>query len=843
MNFSLNRDNRFAVGRTVALYVAFTAAWIYLFDDILELFVQNPVILNHLSFLKCFLYIMVTGGFLYRLLSRNTANRRFAEQELLESRDRYYSLFNHMLSGFAYCELIFDEKNRAVDFLLISVNDAAEKVSGLKNIAGKRATEVIPDHNELNPDLFEMYVRVASTGEPENIEKELKPLGIWLSLSVYSTKRNFFIILFDNITDRKLAEASLRKSLGIFLQLTGNIREVFWISSLDFSEMVYVSSAYEKIWGRTCDSLYNEPKSFLDSLHPEDRNATIASLRKGKEQEYFEIEYRILRLDKSTRWIRQRGFWVKNAAGTPYRITGLAEDITDRKQMEMALLMSEGRLKLAATAGRLGIWDVDVQTGRLIWDDRMHEIYGIPRDSFGGTIEAWEKVLHANDREQAILQGRSVGKKGNDYETEFRVLHPNGDVRHIKANGTVIRDADGKPIRVIGINRDITEEKNLDAKLQQAQKMVLVGRLAGGVAHDFNNILTAIISYGNLIDMQLDEPERVQHYARQIIATSEKAADLTRGLLAFSRQQIINPTPVDINKIVINMQEILERVIGEDIKFNVKTAGRDLIVLSDKSQLEQVLMNLATNARDAMPGGGTLTIATEASEINERFIRAHQYGTVGRYAIISVADNGLGMDKITAEHIFEPFYTTKEVGKGTGLGLSIVYGTVKQHNGFINVYSEPGIGTTVKVYLPLVQTAAPSVHTRSGTEVRKGTETVLLVEDDEVVREITKTMLEELGYNIIEAVDGEQAIELFRNNKDSIQLVISDMVMPKLSGKDIHRELKKMKPGIKILYMSGYAVDMLGLPDAGEEKVSFISKPFGPDAISVKIRDVLDEGE
>ncbi len=841
MNSGLNKENRFTVVQIVGFYLVFTVAWIYLFDDILGLFIQDPFLLTRFSFLKCLLYIMVTGGFLYRLLSRSAANRHFAEQELRESNDRYYSLFNHMLSGFASCKLLYDDQNQPVDFLVISVNDAAEKLTGLKNPAGKAVSEIIPGHNELNRDLFEMYVRVASTGKPENVEKEIKPLGIWLSLSVYSTERNLFVIIFDNITERILVEASLRKSLGIFLQLTCNIHDVFWISSIDFSEIVYVSSAYETIWGRTCGSLYNDPKSFLDSLHPEDKDRTIASLKENREQEYFEIEYKIVRPDNAVRWIRQQLFRVKNSAGIPYRFTGLAEDITERKQMEMDLLVSERRLKLAATAGRLGIWDVDIQTGRLIWDDRMYEIYGVSRDSFDGTVEAWEKVLHADDREQAIQQGRTVGQKGNDYGTEFRILHPNGDVRHIKANGTVIRDADGNAIRVIGINRDITEEKDLESKFRQAQKMGLVGRLAGGIAHDFNNILTAIISYGNLIDMRLDEPERVQHYAKQIIATSEKAADLTRGLLAFSRQQTINPVPIDINKITLNMKEILERVIGEDIDFRVKTADRDLIVMSDKSQVEQVLMNLATNARDAMPQGGILTIATEEGEINERFIRAHQYGAAGRYAIISVADNGLGMDKATAELIFEPFYTTKEVGKGTGLGLSIVYGTVKQHNGFINVYSEPGIGTTVKVYLPLAQTGTPSAHTRSYTEVCKGTETVLLVEDDEVVREITKSMLEELGYNIIEAVDGEQAIRLFHKNKENIQLVISDMVMPKLSGKDIHRELKKMKPGIKILYMSGYAVDMLELPD--KEKASFISKPFGPDAISAKIRDVLDECE
>ena len=303
---------------------------------------------------------------------------------------------------------------------------------------------------------------------------------------------------------------------------------------------------------------------------------------------------------------------------------------------------------------------------------------------------------------------------------------------------------------------------------------------------------------------------------------------------------MINSMPVDINEIISGMKIILERIIGEDIEFNVHTADHALIVMADQGQIEQVLMNLVTNARDAMPKGGTLVINTDDVTIDDLFVQTHQFAKTGQYAIISVKDTGIGMNKTTQDHIFEPFFTTKEVGKGTGLGLAMVYGTIKQHNGFITVHSELGTGTTFKIYLPLASTHKLHTEITDAVTIARGNETILLIEDDAAVRRVTKALLEHLGYGIIEASNGEQGIELYLKNRDKVQLVITDIIMPKLSGKDVHDELRKFKPDVKILFMSGYTADIIQQKGFENERANFISKPLKVEELSRKLREVLD---
>jgi len=394
---------------------------------------------------------------------------------------------------------------------------------------------------------------------------------------------------------------------------------------------------------------------------------------------------------------------------------------------------------------------------------------------------------------------------------------------------------------------DITERKKeeedkekLRAQLQQAQKMEAIGHLAGGVAHDFNNILSAIVGYAHITMMKMKDDDPLRSNLEQILASSEKAANLTKSLLAFSRKQIMQMKTVNINDIVLGMITILNRVIGEDIYLQVNTAVHDLIVNVDTNQIEQVIMNLTTNARDAMPGGGTLTVRTEEIEIDENYIQMHQEGEVGKYAVLSFTDTGMGMDEKTRENIFDPFFTTKDVGKGTGLGLAMIFGTIKQHNGFINVYSEPGKGTTFKTYLPLSESGVKVMKEKEAGPISSGTETVLLVEDDENVRNVIKALLEEYGYSVIEAIDGKHALELFRENRDRIQLVITDIIMPGLSGKDLHNELMKITPGIKVIFVSGYPADVLAKKGIIDSDVNFISKPAKPEILLQMVRKILD---
>jgi len=385
------------------------------------------------------------------------------------------------------------------------------------------------------------------------------------------------------------------------------------------------------------------------------------------------------------------------------------------------------------------------------------------------------------------------------------------------------------------------EQEKLHAQLLQAQKMEAVGQLSGGIAHDFNNILTAIIGYGNLLKMQVEKDSTLSTYMKYILDSAERAANLTQDLLAFSRKQVINPKPINVNEVIKGAEKILLRLIGADVELSTHLSDKDLIVMADSVQMEHVLMNLATNARDAMPGGGNLLISSDFTEIDERFINMYGYGKKGKYAVITVSDTGVGIDEQTKNKIFEPFFTTKEVGKGTGLGLSMVYGIVKQHNGFINVYSEPGKGTTFKLYLPLIHA---KIADTEGIELpisKRGIETILIAEDDAMVRKFMREVLEDAGYTVIETKDGEDAIDVFIENKDRIKLLILDVIMPKKNGKEVYETLKESNPYIKAIFTSGYSADILHKKGIISEGPEVILKPVSSDKLLRKIRDLLDQ--
>ena len=388
--------------------------------------------------------------------------------------------------------------------------------------------------------------------------------------------------------------------------------------------------------------------------------------------------------------------------------------------------------------------------------------------------------------------------------------------------------------------QDISEYKKIETQLHHAQKMESIGTLAGGIAHDFNNILTTIFGYGDiaLMSMADDNPQRqnVEH----MLQAAQRAASLAKDLLLFSRKQISNKNCVDVNEIVCAVKKFLLRVIGEDITCTISLDEGKLPVFADAHQLEQVLMNFATNARDAMPNGGTFSIATERVQLDEEFIAAHGFGSSGMYAVLTVTDTGIGMEAETLRQIFDPFFTTKEVGKGTGLGMSVVYGIIKQHDGHITVFSEPGLGTTFKVYLPI--TLSKTTATEAALKLEKpvkGTETILLAEDDEVVRNMAFSVLCTFGYEVIVAVDGEDAVQKFRENKDRIKLLLFDMIMPKKNGNDAFDEIREIEPDMKVIFSSGYVTDTVHQKFLGCDNVMLISKPYIPTNLLAMVRKLL----
>ena len=393
----------------------------------------------------------------------------------------------------------------------------------------------------------------------------------------------------------------------------------------------------------------------------------------------------------------------------------------------------------------------------------------------------------------------------------------------------------------IKVSRMLAERIKLEEQLRQSQKMEAIGLLAGGVAHDFNNILTVIMGYCGLLEMNSKLDPKVRDAAEHIMSSTEKAAQLTKGLLAFSRKQVLSVKNENLNEILHRDEKFIARIIGEDILFKTVYNGHELPVNVDAGQIDQVLINLATNARDAMPRGGSLMLETSFQEITDSFQHAHGYAKPGPYACITVSDTGHGIDEENRSKIFEPFFTTKEVGKGTGLGMAIAYGIIQQHNGFITVYSESGVGTTFRIYLPLAESQpGGQAEEKSQAEPQGGSETILLAEDDTSVRNLTVTVLSSFGYEVIQAVDGLDAIDKFREHQNQVSLVLMDMIMPKMNGKDAYDQISKIRPGVKVLYSSGYTADFIQNRGVSGEDIELLMKPVQPLELLRKVREMLD---
>ncbi len=405
-----------------------------------------------------------------------------------------------------------------------------------------------------------------------------------------------------------------------------------------------------------------------------------------------------------------------------------------------------------------------------------------------------------------------------------------------------VRDATGAVSSIIMTTVDITEKSRLEQQLNQAQKMEAIGQLAGGIAHDFNNVLTAIVGYASLLKKQAEEGSQARFFSEQVLSSASRAADLTRHILAFSRKQVIQPRPTGINNVVRHMEKFITRLLGEDIEIRMALTDRDITALVDAGQLEQVLMNLATNARDAMPGGGALIIGTEVVTVDEDTAVRYGLEGSGSYGLLSVSDTGSGMDETTRSRIFEPFFTTKAMGRGTGLGLAIVYGIIKQHHGHIAVYSEPNKGSTFKIYLPLTRSASEAQQAPADAAVRGGVETILLAEDDPDVRGFIKLALEEHGYTVITAVDGNEAVSKFQERPAAIGLCLFDVIMPKKNGKAAFREIRALRIDAKAIFMSGYSADIIREKDLLEENMVLLNKPVLPQDLLRRVREMLDAG-
>jgi PAS domain S-box-containing protein len=536
-------------------------------------------------------------------------------------------------------------------------------------------------------------------------------------------------------------------------------------------------------------------------------------------------------------WISMRTSPIFDKDGKVTSCVGIAEDITARKEAEMRLQESEQKYRQIFENVQDIFYQVDLNGNIIEISPSIERYSGYAREELIG-MPVLSVYYYPEDRAKLL---DALTGKGEIVDYEVRLKTKDGRLVYTSVNAHLLFDAQGNPAGIEGSLRDITERKRLEEQLTHAQKIEAIGQFVGGIAHDFNNILNAIIGYGCLLEMKMTEDDPLKANVDYILESADRAAQLVRGLLAFSRKQTLNPMPINLNETIKGVAKLLKPIIREDIDLSVTLKEEDLHVVADTGQIEQVLMNLAANARDAMPKGGSLTICSEIAELDDEYVTARGYGSPGTYALVSVTDTGIGMDEETRTRIFEPFFTTKEVGKGTGLGLAMVYGIIKQHKGYVDVSSEPEKGTTFKLFIPAIE-SAPAVQERPDVSEYplEGTETILLAEDNVMLRELSKKVLGEHGYTVIAAENGEDAVTKFIKHKESVQLLLLDMVMPKKNGIEVYEEIKGENPGIKVLFVSGHA-DIPHTEEILGSGVDFMSKPYSPKALLGKVRDVLDK--
>ncbi|MBY0523382.1 MAG: PAS domain S-box protein [Gemmataceae bacterium] len=662
-----------------------------------------------------------------------------------------------------------------------------------------------------------------------------------------------------DITKRKQAEEAQRSSDDRFRQLTENIDAVFWMTDWSATASIYVSPAYERIWGRTVESLYQAPHSFLEAVHPDERERVREAIV-GRKEASFSLEYRIVRPDGAIRWIHDRGFPIRDAAGRVYRVAGIATDITDRKATEEALQVARNQLEMEVVRRTSDLRRAE-EKYRTIFENSTEGIYQTTPeglylnanpalaqiDGYASAAELMESVTDIGahlyvDPARRTEFTHQLQTQGFVKDFESQIRRKDGRVIWVTENARAVRDAQGQILYFEGTVQDVTDRKHLEAQLRQAQKMEAIGRLAGGVAHDFNNLLTGIIGYADLLmtDRTADDP--IYDHLDQIKKAGERAAALTSQLLAFSRRQILAPRVLDLNNVVRDMEKILRRLLGEDVELVTELEPALGRVSADPGQVEQVILNLAINARDAMPEGGELIVSTANVEVDDALARAHPPLRVGPHVRLTVRDNGCGMDEQTKAHLFEPFFTTKEVGKGTGLGLATIYGIVKQSEGHIAVASERGHGTTFQIYLPrLPEAPRQGRRTWPSFQLPTGTETILLVEDEELVRNLAHTVLAANGYTVLVASDGAEALRLSDQLHAPIHLLVADIVMPRMSGRQLAEVLLRRRPELRVLYLSGYTDDAVIRHGVREAQAAFLQKPFTPDVLAQKVRAVLDQ--
>jgi two-component system cell cycle sensor histidine kinase/response regulator CckA len=640
--------------------------------------------------------------------------------------------------------------------------------------------------------------------------------------------------------ERKRAEQDLRESQRQLFTLMGNLPGMAYrCANDDRWTMEFVSEGCYPLTGYRPADLVGNPNA--DLIVPEDREAVRRAVEAGlTSRRAFEVAYRITTSVGDRKWVWERGRGVFSPDGEFLALEGFISDISERMKAEEALRQSEERYRLALQATQEIMYDWDIANDAVFWNPNLTSILGFTPEELGGSLEGWLGRVHPDDLERVHRELASAVERGSVFSSEYRVRRKTRELATLLDRGLILRGPDGKAVRMVGAISDLTASKQLQDQLRQVQKIEAVGRLAGGIAHDFNNLLTALLGSAELLQRRLAHDHLAQQELATIQRTARRAADFTQGLLAFARRQVLEPVNLDLNGFISEALPMLRRLIPENIRISFRAAGGLNTVRADRGQLTQILMNLCVNARDAMPDGGTITVATENVTMDSAFIANHEGAKPGRYVSLAVTDTGVGIEAEDVTHIFEPFFTTKERDKGTGLGLSTVYGIVKQHGGFIYADSVPGNGSTFSVYLPAVAARGELPEGPVDNAARGGPETILVVEDEGEVRSILVQALNGLGYRVYEAGDGMDALSLLRSESGRIDLVLTDVVMPRMGGMELCQAARAITPGIRFLFSSGYTEDTVHVGFVKKEGIFFLAKPYGIDTLARKVREALD---
>lgn len=771
-----------------------------------------------------------------------TARKRL-EQNLLASDSRFRALFDSTIAGVTLC----DESGK-----LIYVNNAYLKIVGYTREDFEQGKL---NWRKLTAPEFEAadqraIAQVRASGASEEYEKEYirqdgsrVPVLLGIALTKIDGEENFISAILD-ITQRKTSERELRESEENFRALTEATTQVVWTMTDDRLNDEFLDW-WKNLTGQNEEE--TQDLKWINAVHPEDRE-TVAKewLTAIADKSVFNTVYRVLTVSGEYRFLAVRGVPVFDADGKFRQWIGAMSDITVRKRGEEEVQQSERRFRSLISAASQIVWTANAEGIMQTAHTPNGEPFSLKEET---VMQEWISRLHPEDKDRAIEELANAVKEKNKFRSDYRLFHNDNSYHYYISRGTPVVEKNGSICEWVGTLTDVTKskaaEENLrksEEQLRQGQKLESVGRLAGGIAHDFNNMLTAINGYSELTLRSLSIDDPLRRNIEEIKKAGERSAELTHQLLAFSRRQMLQPKILDINNIISETAVLLKRLIGEDIKLVTELSSDISRIEADPGQISQVILNLVVNSRDAMPNGGTITIETKNAHLDKKFVSRYEWAKTGNFVLLKVSDTGTGIDSETLQHIFEPFYTTKKTGKGTGLGLATVYGIVKQSGGYIFANSKVGEGTTFEIYLPQIDKKHDLPEETTLTEnLPKGNETILLVEDEQTVRRLTSQLLEFCGYAVIEAQDGIEALKICEKSGDKIDLLMTDVVMPQMGGRELAEKLTESFPHIKILFTSGYTDDSIVKHGENESNTNFIQKPFTIETLALKVRKVLDE--